>query len=346
MKHNNLLFPLLFPLLGIITSCSTSSVTLTVLVPGQVAVTQDIKNVGIVNRSLPSQNDKVVNVLEGLFTGETIFGDREGSMQCISGLATKLNDSPRFNAVGIEGLDLRGTGIRQFPPPLAWNEVRDYCKRFNVDGLIVLELFDSDIRLEQGEREVEKEVNKQKVKVKEYWAEADINVNAGWRGYDPFSQSFFDQDIYTDSKSFSATGETPQKALQNLPDKRHAVNEAAYNAGLQYAFRISPTWMDVRRQYYKKGHQLFEMADRYVVTKEWDKAEMVWQKAAKDSIPEIAGKAYFNLALAEEIKGELGAAADYAKKSYQDYGNKKALGYLNRLEQRIEDQRRLKEQME
>jgi hypothetical protein len=288
----------------------------------------------------------VVNVLEGLFTGETIFGDREGSMQCISGLATKLNESPRFNAVGIEGLDLRGTGIRQFPPPLTWMEVTEYCKRFNVDGLIVLEIFDSDIRLEQGEREVEKEVNKQKVKVKEYWAEVDINVNAGWRGYDPVHDQFFDQDIYTDSKSFSGTGETPQKALQNLPDKRLAVNEAAYHAGLRYATRISPTWMDVRRQYYKKGHPLFEMADRYVETKEWDRAQMVWQKAARDSVPEVAGKAYFNLALADEINGELNAAADNAKKSYQEYGIKKALGYYKKIEKRIQDQARLKEQME
>jgi hypothetical protein len=267
-------------------------------------------------------------------------------MNCIRGLASKLNESPRFNAVVIEGLDLRGTGIRKFPPPLSWDEVQEYCNRFKVDGLIVLEVFDSNIEFEQSDREVEKEIDKKKVKVREYTAEIEIDVSAGWKGYDPVKSHIFDQDIYMDGKSWSHTDNSREKALQGLPDKRAAINESAYHAGYQYALRISPSWMNATRRYYKSGNSQMEIAHRCVKTNDWEEAESLWIKSVEDPDPRIAGRASYNLILAREIDGDLPAAAQWARISYQDYDNKKALKYLEIIEQRMKDQQKLKEQME
>jgi len=57
-----------------------------------------------------------------------------------------------------------------------------------------------------------------------------------------------------------------------------------------------------------------------------------------------ARRAYFNLALASEIKGSLQTAVDYAKKSEQ-MGEKQASSYIITLKKRIRDEERLKEQL-
>jgi tetratricopeptide (TPR) repeat protein len=316
-----------------------------VLVPAEISISHDIQNVGIINRSLPQDNKKFANILEGLFTGESIYGDREGSLNCMHGLANTLNTSPRFKALIIDGLDLRGTGTRQFPPALEWSQVEKICSDFRVDGLIALETFDSNIGLSQGEYEVEKKVDGQKVKVKEYEAKLNIDVNSGWRIYDPIHKSIADMNIYSFNRRWDKTGKSPDEAMSQLPPKRDAINQTGIYAGEQYGFRISPTWAHVTRNYYSKGQEDLELAKRYVKTDEWDKAIEVWQKLVNNPDHELAGKAAYNMALASEMKGELDIAQEWAKKSYEQYGNKKALGYLKIIEKRIRDQEALKKQM-
>jgi tetratricopeptide (TPR) repeat protein len=261
------------------------------------------------------------------------------------GLANTLNTSPRFKALIIDGLDLRGSGTRQFPPALEWSQVEEICSDFRVDGLIALETFDSNIGLSQGEYDVEKKVEGQKVKVKEYDAKLNIDVNTGWRIYDPIHKSIADMNIYSFNRRWDKTGKSPDEAMSQLPPKRDAINHTGIYAGEQYGFRISPTWARVTRNYYSKGQEDLELAKRYVKTNEWDKAIEVWKKLVNNSDPELAGKAAYNMALASEMKGELDIAKEWAKKSYEQYGNKKALGYLKIIEKRIQDQEALNKQM-
>ncbi len=41
--------------------------------------------------------------------------------------------------------DFRGTGTKQFPLPLEWPQVEMLCKKYNVDAIVALETFDSDL---------------------------------------------------------------------------------------------------------------------------------------------------------------------------------------------------------
>ncbi|MCK4677075.1 MAG: hypothetical protein KAT48_03000 [Bacteroidales bacterium] len=326
-------------------SCSTSQVAMEVLVPGDIAVSQEINDVGIVNRSLPADDEKFTNFLEGLFTGESILADKIGSENCLIGLANELHDSPRFNIEIIEGIDLRGTGTREFPALLTWGEVKNLCKTYKVDAMIVLETFDSNIFLEQGEEEKEKKVDGREILVIEYYAELNVDVNAGWRIYDPVNKVIVDQNVYRDHISWYEDDEKPEKVMKRLPSKREAVNQAAIHAGNRYARRISPTWLKVNRAYYTKGHDDFELTKRYVKTNSWDEAANVWQRLVDSPDLKIAGRAAYNMALASEMNGDLEIAIAWAKKSYEECGNKKALHYLRILERRLADQQILQQQM-
>lgn|GEM_PF-61283 len=349
MSKRCLLSPVIFlltvPVMLLFNGCKTTSLSLDVLVPAQISVPQDIQNVGLVNRSLPQDKSRWANILEGFFSGEEIYGDREGSEKCLGGLAGTLNNSPRFRASVLTGLDLRGTGTRQFPPPLDWDQVQKICNDFRVDALIALETFDSDVGIDRGQHEVERKVDDKKVKVTVYTADLRINVNTGWRIYDPIHKTFADMNIYTFRRRWNGDGDTPEKALYELPHKRDAIDQAGVYAGEQYGLRISPTWTRVTRSYYSRKNPDLELAHRYVKTNEWDKAIEVWKKLVNTGDKELAGMASYNMALACEMKGQLEIAYTWAKKAYEEYGVKRAYSYMIVLNRRLEDQKALKEQM-
>jgi len=346
-KINNLsIISLTLIFILFLSGCKMSSISMKILVPADINVPSHIKKVGIANRSLPDKENKWWNIAEGFITGESIFADREGSENTLKGLANQLNNSPRFTAVIIEGIDLRGSGTRLFPEPLNGEKIDELCKRFDVDALILLETFDSDIRFKQGQRTVEKKDKEgRKYNEIEYLADIGINVRSGWRIYDFQNKTIVDENVFTDEKGWNGTGRTPQAALNALPSKRRAINDAGFFSGTMYGRRISPGWTNVSRSYFKKGTAEFKVAKRFVKTNNWDGAGQIWENYINNNDPKVGGRATYNMAVLNEVKGDLNKALEWANKSYQDFGLRKAKSYIETLKRRISDEQRLDKQM-
>ena len=315
-----------------------------ILVPAQIDLPQEITSIGIANRSLPDKKGGFGNVVEGLLSGESVYADREGSERCLAGLGARLNAAPRFEASILSGIDLKGTGTKQWPRPLEWEEVDRLCKQYQVDALAVLETFDSDIFVEKKQQRVKRKVDDREVYVTEYIAELTITVNAGWRLYDNQTHRIIDENVYTDQKRWDGKGDRPEEALNRLPSRREAINNTGYFSGEQYAFRISPTWMNASRSYYAKGNDALKSAKSFVKNDNWEAAAEVWQKQTLNKDPEIAGRASYNMAVASEVKGNLDLAITWANKALK-LNNKKAVAYIRILTDRLSDQRRLDRQM-
>jgi len=326
-------------------SCKTAAVYTNVLVPAQITVPQHIQTIGVLNRSLPAKGEGWSNFLEGFITGESIAADREGSYNVCKGLAFKVNTNPRFKAQLMEGEDLRGTGTKEFPTPLSWAEVDALCKKYNVDAIVSLETFDSDIRRTSRTRQVERSVNGENVMVTEFLEDLNIRVNAGWRIYDNVNKKIIDQDVFYDDKGWNAVGTTPEDALRKLPSKRGAINDAGYFAGEMMGVRISPNWVRVSRYYYKKGDDRLKSAKRFVKVNNWKEAVVLWSQSAKSPDHKIAGRACHNMALAAEMEGELNIALEWANKAYKDHMLKKERTYINELNLRLMEVEKLKEQL-
>ena len=340
---------ILFLFLAItIHSCKTNSFSTTFLVPGDISIPQHIKTVGILNRSLPDKSGMLMNILEGLISGESILADRESSMNAIRGAANTLNNNPRFKAVLLEGEDYRGTGTKQFPAPLDWNSVDQLCKKYNVDAIVSLETYDSDIFLAKDTKEHTDKKDGREVRYTEFFARLNIKVTSGWRFYDNVKKQLIDQQVFVDEKGFSGSGLKPEEALSKLPPKRQALNDAGIYSGQMLAFRISPKWLSTSRYYYTKARkeETFKEAKRYVRSKQWDVAAQKWLPLTNSSDDKIAGRACHNMAVAEEMNGNLKEAIKWANLAYTKHNIKRSLGYLNELNSRQIDQDRLKEQME
>ena len=261
-KYTFMILSVLLLTIYISTSCSVSSIPIEILVPAEITITQQIKHVGIINRTIPAKKKKFVNLLEGFITGESIFADRMGAENCINGLAEKLNTSPRFAAVIIQGEMVRGSGTRTFPPPMNWRKVEDICRRYNIDALISLETFDSNIHFDVKKKYKTKKIKnkksgeKKKIKVPKYYAHLGINVNSGWRIYDPSAKLIVDMNTFRDRKNWRFSDHSRKDAVRGLPGKRDAINVSGYNDGIQYGIRISPTWVNMSRDFYVKGDQI------------------------------------------------------------------------------------------
>jgi len=326
-------------------SCKTASLSVNVLKPAQITVPSNIKTLAVVNRSLPGKGSHLGNIVEGVLSGEGLFVDREASGRTVNGVADALLSSPRFKITVPNGIDIKGTGTSKFAEPLEWSKVKEICKEYSADALILLETFDSNVGRSMTSKEKTKKKDDQTITYMEYTAHLDIGIEAGWRIYYQAKNKIVDQNVFVDHMHWNGVGLSEEEAKRKLPISRLAIKDAGYFAGKQYAVRISPLWVWVSRSYYKKGNDDFVSAKFNVKAQEWDKAKELWMKNINDPDIKIKGYAAYNLALEAEVQGDLDVALDWAKKSYSDFRNRKALSYSRVLQQRIYDQARLKEQM-
>ena len=126
--------------------------------------------------------------------------------------------------------------------------------------------------------------------------------------------------------------------------RKQAVLQASNNIGHNYALRIIPVKIRVTRDYYVRGTDNFKIARRRAQTGDWDGAAELWYKETSNPKAKIAGRTYYNMAIFNEINGDLDAAIDWASKAYSDFNNKLALHYLNVLKYRAQSQNELKQQ--
>ncbi|MCB0397240.1 MAG: hypothetical protein KDD36_11330, partial [Flavobacteriales bacterium] len=277
-------------------ACGTSSISLSVMKPADITVSQHIKRIAVVNRSFPSKKTKVENILEGVITGEGIGQDRDGSEECVSGLVDILTRTERFDAIR-PAIELEGTGREAFPPPLPWEEVERICAESNADALLLLEVFDSDSKFTHKIVQ-EKSKTKEGVEVVRDVSEVttDVKVTTGWRLYDPKNKRIIDEYKTSGGKSWSSRGSSEEDARNRLPSKRNTVRDCGFIAGNFYAQRISPVPVRVTRSYYVRKHPSLKKAKNFVRVNDWNGAAEEWKKVLATGDNKQKGRAAYNMA--------------------------------------------------
>ncbi len=326
-------------------SCGTATVMVDVQRPADISVPQHIESVVIANRSTPEKSNIAENILEGILTGEGIGADKKGSEYCVRGLTNMLGTSDRYKLINSGDIILKGTGTSTFPDLLDWLEVQKICDAYGSDAIIVLSTFDSDSRIIEGKSVVKtKTIKGAKIKEVRYPVTLIMEIESGWRIYDASMQKIVDENSFTEVKEFNAWGDSYKDARSRLPSKRDALKRSGIFAGTQYGFRISPIWTRVSRMYFTGKHKDLKLAKKYVKTGRWEEAIELWKSLTKSVDVKIARRAYFNLALASEIRGQLDVAIEYADKSRQ-LGENRSNSYIRTLQVRKQDEEILRNQL-
>jgi hypothetical protein len=87
--------------------------------PAQITIPNHIKKIGIINRSVTDRQNQnqIINVIEGILTGESIGADRIGSEESLMGVKDALLQTDRFN-ITIPAVHLNGVANPMLNGPL------------------------------------------------------------------------------------------------------------------------------------------------------------------------------------------------------------------------------------
>jgi hypothetical protein len=332
-------------ILTLLVSCKTNQLFLNVVEPAPVTVPSYVKTVGVINRSMPTEETKVFDAIERVFTLESVDLDKDGAFEAINGLSDELMGKNRFSEVKtLNDIDFRTSRLEGFPTPLSWEIVSQICNETSTDALFSLEKYDTDTHVSYAANKVDIQTPLGNIPGIEHQVDMQTLVKTGWRIYDPASKSILDEYIYEESIHNSGKGINPLVAAQALSGRKDAVRQVSNKSGQGYAYRILPYKISVTRDYFVKGTNNFKIAKRKAQMGLWDEAGELWKKETGNSSSKIAGRAAYNMAIINEINGDVDAALGWAQKAWGDYNIKLALDYVKILQNRKYNSDVLREQ--
>lgn len=316
---------------------STSNLTLSVPQPSNVYLSKEVKQIGILNRSVPNPNYSKLDVLDKILTAEDKNLDIEGAKEAINGLKESLAENNRFTRVIIiDSLILKDYGIDIFSPELSKEAIEELCFKNNLDAIYELSFYDTDALIDyRTTNDMLPNSFGIKIPTLVHHVKVTTRIKTGWRIYDNISKNISDQYSRNDQFTVSGSGINPVKAYETIKNRKSEVIRISKKIGQNYAYEIIPYTIRESRVYFVKGTSNFEIAQRKAQTGDWDGAGELWEKETFNKDPKIAGRAYYNMAIINEINGNLEKALEWASKSYADYGIKEALQYTRILKNRI-----------
>ncbi|HLT50837.1 MAG TPA: DUF6340 family protein [Arenibacter sp.] len=341
------------PLLGyigiffLIISCSaTNNLTMGITDPAIVSIRKGASRVGIINRSLPSEGNKQLDKLDRILSAEGMQLDEKGAEAAILSLTEALQRSNKFEEIKVLESDpdtRKGSGF--FPAGLSWETIDRLCRENGVDLIFELAYYDTDtqVAFKIGTGQLPNEIGL-KVSVPMHEVSLNTQIKNGWRIYDPQIREIVDEIEYLDQFVSVGKGINPLKAVEAVTRRNESVVQYSKDMGNAYGLRLSPTKHRVSRDYFVRGTDNFVIAKRRAQTGDWEGGAQLWAKEVHHPKSKIAGRACYNMAIINEINGNLDAAMEWASKSYTDHGNKDALRYLDLLRYRADQVNILREQ--
>lgn len=318
-------------------ACSSSRMTLSVTEPAPVFVPDDVRAVGIINRTKAKTKHKTLQKIDEVLSMEAKNQDIDGSIACIEGLYNSLVQRTRFETiVRIDSLYLENNALSALPPLLEWTTIEKLCSLYSVDLLIVLEHYDTDSKIDYklNQTQVRTPIGLN-VPAIEHQATVATKIKVTWRVYDPFTKQIYDE--FPGNKQIISVGRgiNPAKAVESITNRKALVEQNSMFLGQIYAQRFFPYRRRVARNYFSGPAAILKQAKRKAQTGNWEGAGRLWLTASKSSNPGLAGKGCYNVAISHEINNQLEKALTWAQKSYEDYNNRQALEYCRIIRNRL-----------
>jgi hypothetical protein len=318
------------------TSCATQELYLNVTQPAPVTIAPEIKTIGIIDRSNPTDQTKTIDMIEQLLTLEGDELDSIGTLEAIRGVTQELKENDRFNEVKLlTDIKFKASSVGSLPSPLTWEQVEGICLENGTDALFALEMYDTDTHVNYSTEKTQIETPLGNIPALEHIASMEILVKTGWRIYSPADKAILDEYIVAETVNFTGRGINPVVAVSALMNREAAVKEVSNKAGHIYALRLIPYRLRATRDYFVRGTDNFKIAKRRAQLGKWDEVAELWEKETSNPDRKVAGRAHYNMAIINEINGDLETAKTWAQKAYADYKIKLALDYVRILENRL-----------
>ncbi len=322
-------------LLLFITTACKQRVYLTVTEPAAVQLSPNYKNPILINRTFAAGKSRV---LERIDNGLSLEGklDEKGSAAAVRGVFDRFTTNQRFDKITlIDSMAVENRVSSAFPAQLSWDEVEAICNANNGDFLVVLEVYNTDTKIDYSTGTTTKTTPLGTVQVPTHNARMTTRIKTGWRIYDPYQKIILDEFFLEDRLFSNGSGINPVVAAAALLNREQAVTQISTQVGDFYAGRIESQRFRVWRNYYNKGSRNLKMANRRAEAGDWDGAAELWEKELTNNKRKVAGRAHYNMAIYKEIIGDPYGALELAQTAYGDYRIKEGLVYADILRDRI-----------
>lgn len=333
---------------SLLPGCSaTNRLSMTVTEPAPVALPDGVQRVGLINRSTPSEKREGLARIDAVLSAEGMRLDSLGAASALKGLADRLRLSGRFEAVVVlEDLPEVARGGTRMPGPLTPEEIQTLCVTHGLDAVFSLAFYDTDtqVGLSLGMMEVPNELGLP-IQVPAHRIRLNTQLRNGWRLYIPGAPAADDVMVYSDGFQVGGEGINPVKALESVGLRNEQVIARSRQLGYQHGGRLEPSRVRVGRDYFVRGTDAFARGKRLAQTGDWDGAAQLWEGETAHPKDKIAGRAHYNMAIINEIHGNLDRAIDWAREAYATYGTREALHYLRVLERRQAQQAQLEQDL-
>lgn len=337
-----------FTLVVILVLCSSSAwVNLTLMQPALINLPQDIQTLIIVDRTFSSDTKK--NKIEEIVTGEVMNQDVQAVQHAIDGVISTVEGAPRFKIIRTTEKYTGDNTGKVFPEALSWSTIDQLCIKYKADAVLVIETFDSDYLITNGTRFVTQTTKEGlPIKLPQIYAEGVGTVNMGFRLYDPTTKTIADQHLFSHQMRWDATATSITDAVAGILNKIEAINQVSYEAGREYALRITPTYYRVTRYFYNRPKRIDKLMEgvRRSEVADWEGAISSWKEAMNDAKKrKHKGRIALNIAVGYEVLGDMDQALKWASQAYTDYGEDMARDYASDLKARIREEEVVKQQL-
>lgn len=297
----------------------------------------DIQSITLMNRSMNGQFQNYrEDSLQMYFYRKgyqlsKIVLDSAAADTTIRALAALMFESGRYDVVIPVNRNFeRDLSYEVLPDTLRREQVSDICNNFKTDALMVLERFSTKTMTDFSE---EKYFDASTGYVNLYNATLDLKYNAFFRVYKPGVKTLVKEIELTDTIYWESSDTSLERLFGKLPTVKQALINAGIKVALDVDGRLSPTWAPEKRGYF-----LFQAKNdpgkKAVNESDFAKAAQYWAEMAQSTDKKVRSKAEYNLALINELNGDIDKAIEYGLKSFYTYYRFQTEIYLKKLEAR------------
>jgi hypothetical protein len=327
-------------LIGIaLVSCKSNFAIITIenMQHAKEELSPDIQSITLMNRSMNNQfrnyNEDSLQMYfyrKGYKLSNIVL-DSTAADTTLKALAKLMFESGRYDMVIPLQRNLkRNPSYEMLPDTLRPDQVREICTNFNTDALMVLERFVTKVMALYSE---ERPFYAIKGNEGSFNATLDLKYSAFFRIYKPGAKTLVKEIELNDTIYWESADYTQEGLFSMLPSVKQALINVGIKVALDVDSKLSPTWIPEKRGYF-----LFEKKDDqgqlFMDENKYDEAGKYWDEMAKSDNKKIRTKAEYNLALINELNGDIDKAIEYGLKSFYSHYRFQTETYLKKLEAR------------
>ena len=293
-------------LLLFLSSCVTfNEFPVEVYRPAKVTLPADIKNITLVSRNMKYSNDTLQNYYSKDFKRikdiVPVNIDSLSIQACFDSLSMKMQALNRFSKINVLPVSsLPRQYVNNINPP-SRKLIQNISSDTNADALILLDMFSSFYSVYPNPD------NGRSI--------AQVITASIWTIYDASKVQIINHTSLVDTLYWDGLDESQSYSASRIPNKKAALKIAAGLVGIKYSKNIVPSWTTVYRQTLSGNKADFKQAAQLVKKNKWDEASALWEKYAESTNKRYQMRALYNLAVANEMNGDIDTATELISKA-------------------------------